>query len=161
MPPSGHELVVENHVFLHESPFSSTKSILTSLSLGFTLRRRYTGKKTGSIPEVVCDIRLVPVGAIVRRAILRLPYSPYRHNLGQPLQTIDKGVILLPLGVIDLSAPPWPCSREEAYAFSAIVRCTFPRNRFLIRTVTDTQRANISPSAVIPTPVRRPCIVLR
>ncbi len=50
--------------------------MFTSLSLGLTLRRRlYTGRNTGSMPEVVCDImEVVPVGAIVSMAMLRLPY---------------------------------------------------------------------------------------
>ena len=58
------------------SPVSSTKSTRTLVSFGFTfLLRLYTGRNTGSIPEVVWVIRLVvPVGAMVRHAMLRRPY---------------------------------------------------------------------------------------
>ena len=68
--------MVKYHVSSNASPVSSTKSTCTFASFGFTLRRRlYTGINTGSIPEVVCVIKLVvPVGAMVKQAMFLLPY---------------------------------------------------------------------------------------
>ena len=113
----------------NESPVSSVKSTCTFVSLGLTfLLLLYTGMNTGSIPEVVCVMRLVvPVGAIVRHAIfLRPNFVISSYSAGSTsFILLMKGFFFSLSASYTSNAPlSFAICTEERYASTAIVLCT-------------------------------------
>ena len=136
--------------------------------LGFTLRRRlYTGRNTGSIPDVVRVIRdVVPVGGDGQAGDIAGRTSSSRYKVrDQPLPDAVCMDCMLHGFIVYLE-----CSTlfgkfdgDAICGRSASVRCTFSEKSVWLlwcRNAQSEGRGSMSPSAVVPTPVRRPLSVL-